>query len=106
MDILGMLGGGNPSDLLSDSKKLEAILPMLEGLADTYKLQNEHAVVAMVAFEDGRPVLRVVATAIITVEIDGVKKQAPVISRNILDPQGKALKFDLLELLAANNTNG
>jgi len=106
MDLLNMLGNpGSIQDVLSDSSKVKMFLPMLAGIAETYKLPDEHAVSAIISFEkqpdgENRPILRVVATKIEETE-PGAKKI--VISRNVNGPNGEPLKFDLLSLLIAHN---
>lgn len=109
MDILNMFGSqGNVQDLLSDSNKVKTILPILSNIAETWKHENEHSICAIVSFEPGpngeqKPILRVVATKIVNIEINGQPIEHIVISRNVNGPSGEPLKFDLLDLLIAHN---
>ena len=107
MNILDMLGGGFSPDkigeILSDSEKVKQFLPLLVNLADTYKLPDEHGISAICSFEDGSPILRVVATKIVETVIDDITVKQLVICRNIKNQSGEPIKFNLLSLIAANN---
>ncbi len=100
MDLLNMIGGDtkNISELLTDEKKLKSFLPLISNLADTFKLEGEDEIVALVSFEDGEPILRVMATKI---ENEGQENQRLIITRNLVNPaDGTPMKFNLIDLLA------
>jgi hypothetical protein len=109
MDILNMFGSqDNIQDVLSDSNKVKTMLPILSGIAETWKHENEHSICALISFESNNsgektPILRVVATKIVNIEINGKPIEHIVISRNVTSPTGEALKFDLLSLLMQHN---
>ena len=106
MDIMSLLGGGNIQDILSDSEKVKSFIPILVNLADTFKHENEHSICALASFEDGNPILRVVATKIVSIEIDGKFEEHIVISRNVKNSNDEDLKFNLLNMLIDHNQNG
>lgn len=99
-------GGEKPSaagvkKLLTDTGKVKDILPILEQISDTYKEDGEYCLGGWVAFEDGKPMLRIVATRIEENEENGKEL---VITRNLIDPStDQPIKFDLLELLIGHN---
>ena len=64
-------------------------------MVDTFKLEGEHSIVAIVALEDGQPILRVVATRIVDNQI--------VCTRQVENSDGSPMKFNLLDLIAAHN---
>lgn len=102
MNIMDIMGGGLTADkipeILGDSAKVKELLPIFVGLADTFKEKGEHGVSALISFEEGQPILRVVTTKII--EIDGAKKF--VINRNVKNGESD-LVFNLLDLLTSHN---
>lgn len=108
MNLLNSLINGENSiqEILSDSEKVKQFLPILYNLANTYKKEDEYSICALVSFEENKdgdlaPILRVVSTKIIGTE----NEKQIIVNRNINGVNGEPLKFNLLEMLIAHNTN-
>lgn len=117
MDFLNALnlkdenGNFNPAALISNIDKIEPMLPMLDGLMQTFKPEGSDGVFLMGSIEgiDGksRPVLRLMGYKVVTVpaveKSEGVEAQAEKkvieITTNCVNKEQEPIKIDLLALI-------
>jgi hypothetical protein len=108
-------GNFNPSMILSNLDKIEPMLPMLDGLMQTYKPEGSDGVFLMGSIEqtvkDGpRPILRLMGFKVVVdldesqtpiLKADGHPQKHIEITDNCKNEKGETLKFDLLSLMQA-----
>lgn len=109
MNFLNMLGieGGinaeNMGNILNDPEKVAQFLPIISNIADSFKLEGEQSVIAMVSIEENTPFIRVVATKIVK---DENGEDFLALSRNVNNPQtGEPLKINLIDLMKNSQIN-
>ena len=117
MDFLNALnlkdenGNFNPAALISNIDKIEPMLPMLDGLMQTFKPKGSDGVFLMGSIEgiEGKhkPILRLMGYKVVTIpavaESEGVaaqeEKKVIEITTNCVNKDKEPIKIDLLALI-------